>query len=166
MELRVSGAVTPVRASSYLSVSRSRLLALSASAAFMLFPGDVARAQEAPAEENAQNSNTAGTNGEAGAGAAGPDPEGTPNDAANGAATEGSLPPVVIEQQADPEPIAPVVEAEPDPEPTPRSDYHEHAPSEPDPAPGSSSLITDFHCEIAWFCIAFLDLPQYAFRSA
>jgi catecholate siderophore receptor len=120
MELRISGADTGVCASSYLSVSRSRLLALSASAAFMLFPGEMVRAQEGATgvtDKRTEGSHKAGTNSEASAAAPGPDPEGTTDEFP----IETSVPPVVIEQQADPEPAAPAVAAEPDPDLTPYS---------------------------------------------
>ena len=87
----------------------------------MLFPAEMVRAQEGAtgtAEEKTEGPETAGANGgaEAGAGTDGPDPD----DAANGAAdTDGSVPPVVVEQEPDSEP-APVVTAEPDPQPTSR----------------------------------------------
>ncbi|WP_156137385.1 TonB-dependent receptor [Methyloceanibacter caenitepidi] len=141
MELRVSGAARPARASSYLSVSRSRLLALSASAAFMLLPGELARAQEGAAgaaEGNAEITNKAGSNGEAGAGAAGSAPEGTVDGPAREAPIETSVPPVVIEQQADPEPAAPVAAAEADPTPYSRPEPSRRARAA-QPAPSNTS---------------------------
>ncbi len=83
MELRISGAATSACGTRYLSVSRSRLLALSASAAFILFPGEMVRAQEGATgvtDERTEGSQQAGTNSEANAAAAGPDPEGTPDE--------------------------------------------------------------------------------------
>ncbi len=125
MEFRVidAAAKRPARFSSCLSASRSRLLALSASAAFMVLPGEMARAQEATAGGAAEEktaSPEAGSNGRAQAGARAnrPDPEGQGINGA--AATEGSVPPVIVEQEPDVEPAPPVAAAEPRPAPTPR----------------------------------------------
>ena len=103
MEFRVidAAAKRPARFSSCLSASRSRLLALSASAAFMVLPGEMARAQETTdrgAAEEKTVSPEAGSNGraQAGAGANGANPE---SQGANGAAaTESSVPPVIVDR--------------------------------------------------------------------
>ncbi len=125
MEFRVIDvpAKRPARFSSYLSASRSRLLALSASAAFMVLPGEMARAQEATAGGAAEEktaSPEAGSNGraQAGVGADGSDPEG--DGASGGRATDSTVPPVIVEQEPDVEPAPPVATAEPGPAPTPR----------------------------------------------
>jgi catecholate siderophore receptor len=99
------------------SALRARLFALSASAAFVLFPGEMVRAQEGavgPAEEKS-SSPQAGPGDPASASPDGPDLQDD-----SGAETESTVPPVVIEQEAAPEPAPPVVTAEPRPEPTPR----------------------------------------------
>jgi catecholate siderophore receptor len=131
MEFRVidAAAKRSARFSSCLSASRSRLLAFS-SAAFIILPVEMVRAQEATAggaaEEKTASPEAGGNGGaQAGTGENGPDP------ATGAAATEGSVPPVIVEQEPDVEPATTVATAEPKPAPT----------SRPRPVPRSTASV-------------------------
>lgn len=114
MVLSVS-AHTASRSSKKFAELRERLLALSASAALIVLPGEMLRAQEASETAEKNVGVDSGVNGVAptATGGPGPDPEGQ---AADGAA----VPPVIVEQDPDAESAPAVVSAEPEPEPAPR----------------------------------------------